>query len=154
MKGTAMFIESINRPVMALEDAHPAKRFLIAFIGCRNDCVGYEIGYEGTPPIDQEWRSASEGKVWTFSEFAYKALSFDIELDGLLKNSNYLTESETVAVNLLPRYRTLMSECAEAAKQDGNNEVVEMTDQVKQMLNLWDAYLDFRKEIVAKADDR
>jgi hypothetical protein len=149
-----MYIESINRPVMALDDAHPAKRFLVAFIGCRNDCVGYEIGYDGAPPIDQEWWSASEGKVWTFSEFAYKALSFDIELDGLLKDSHFLTESETVAANQLPRYRTLMNECAEAAGQEGNSEVVEMTDQVKEMLNLWDAYLDFRKDMVAKGGDR
>jgi hypothetical protein len=148
------YIESSNRPIMALDNAHPAKRFLTAFIACKNDCVGYEIGYEGADPIDQEWWSASEGKNWTFSEFAYKALSFTIELDGLLNNADFLTESETVAARQLPRYRTLMNECAEAAQREGNSEIVEMTDQVKEMLNLWDAYLDFRKGMVAKGGDR
>ena len=147
-----MHIESMNRPVLALDDAHPAKRFLSAFIDCRKDCVGYELGFDGQEPIDQEWWCASGGKVWRFSEFAYKILSFDIELDGVLTNAPCLTESETAAARQLPLYRCLMDECAHAALRDGNNEIAEMTRQVQEMLNLWEEYLSFRKEMISRGN--
>jgi len=148
-----MHIESMNRPVLALDDVHPAKRFLSAFIDCRVNCVGRHHGLGGQVPIDQAWISASDGKVWKFSEFAYKALSFDIELDGFLTKACYLTESETFAAQQMPLLRSMMNECGEAARHSGNKEIVELTDQVLEMLGLWEQYLNFRKDMISHTHD-
>ena len=144
-----MHIENMNRPVLKLDDSHPAKRFLTAFIDCRMDCVGRHHDWTGEKPIEQEWRSATDGKVWTFSGFAYRALSFDIELDGFLQNAPSLTESETCAARQIPLLRTLMEECAQAAQQNENHDILELTDQVMIMLSLWEQYLNFRKEMIS-----
>ena len=45
----------------------------------------------------------------------------------------------------------MTNECAQAARQDGNGEILELTDEVLQMLNLWDEYLNFRKQAVSQA---
>jgi hypothetical protein len=144
-------IRSVNRAVLALDDAHPAKKFLTAFMDCRSDCVGRELG-QFEEPVDQAWTSMTDGKSWTFSGFAYSILSFDIELDGFLERAPSLTGSEIDATEQLPRYRSLMHECALAARQNGNTEVVDMTDQVLEMLDLWKAYLDFRRRATAQTD--
>lgn len=146
-----MYIEEMNQPVMKLDDSHPAKKFLNAFIACRLDCVGQELGLDGQRPIDQSWRSATDGKAWTFSAFGYSILSFDIELDGFLTIAPILTESETAAARDIPWFRALMYECAAAAQQDANQEILELTDQVLIMLSLWEDYLEFRREMVSRA---
>ena len=148
-----MHIKRLNRPVFKLDDAHPAKRFLSAFMECRSDCVGRELDPPGQVPIDQEWKSASDGRVWTFSAFAYGVLSFDIELDGYLTNAPSLTESEKLDREHLPLHRSLMSECADVARQSGNREILELTDQVLEMLGLWEEYLTYRQEMVSKTRD-
>jgi hypothetical protein len=144
-----MHIERLNRPVFELDDAHPAKRFLSAFIACRTNCVGRELAPPGQSPIDQEWTSASDGRDWTFSAFAYGYLSFDIELDGLITGAQQLTESERWALGNLPRFQILMGECARAAKQRGNADCLELVDEVVAMLKLWDEYLQYRKRTIA-----
>ncbi len=148
----AMYIEEMNRPVLAMDDAHPAKKFLEAFIDCRLDCCGRELDLGGQKPIDQQWSSLTDGRTWTFSGFAYAFLAFDIELDGFLQSAPYLTPSETDAAQHLPLLRLMMHECAQAARQSGNSEILELTDQVLQMFNLWDEYISFRKEMISRAD--
>jgi hypothetical protein len=148
-----LHIERLNRPVLALDDAHPAKRFLTEFIECRANCVGRELGSDEDMPIDQAWTSSLDSKVWTFSSFAYRILAFDIELDGFLESAPYLTASETGAARELPIYRSLMHECAEAARQSDNSEILELTDHVLEMLGLWDQYLSFRKDMISRAHD-
>jgi len=146
-----MRTEELNEPIFDLDDSHPAKRFLDAFIECKSDCVGRQYDFEGQSPIEQRWRSASDGRPWTFSGFAYGYLSRDIVLDGFLDNIPYLTESETADAEQLPAMRTLMNECADAARQSGNSEILELTDQVLQMLDLWQQYLSFRKGMISNA---
>lgn len=97
-----MRIEDLNRPVLALDDAHPAKRFLIAFIECLENCVGQELGLGEDPPIDQQWTSAVDGRTWKFSGFAYMFLAFDIALDGFLTDARHLTASEIVQPRSCP----------------------------------------------------
>ncbi len=145
-----MDIERLNQRVFELDDAHPAKRFLCAFIECRSECVGRELDPPGQVPIDQEWKSASDGRLWTFSAFAYGALSFDIELDGFITTAPDWTESEEWALEQLPRFHSLMDECACAAKQCGNTDCLELVDEVVRMLNLWDEYLSYRKEMISR----
>jgi hypothetical protein len=143
------YIERRNRPVLALDDVHPAKRFLCAFIECRWNCVGRALGqYEA--PIDQEWTSTTDGQRWTFSGFAYRILSFDIELDGFIQSAPYLTASEQEAEEQLPNMHLLMNECAQAARQSGNSDVIEPADQVLEMISLWEQYLSFRKEMISR----
>jgi hypothetical protein len=144
-----MRIESMNRPVLDLDDTHPAKKFLNAFMDCLADCAGRELGLDGETPIDQEWRSATDGRVWTFSGFVYAFLCFDILLDGFLESSPSLTESEKFAAQEIPRLRSMMEECAQAAQRDGNRDILELTDQVMTMLSLWEQYLSFRQGMVS-----
>lgn len=146
-----MYIEELNRPVMKLDDAHPAKKFLNAFIECRSDCVGRHHDWTEQTPIEQEWTSAADGRRWTFSGFAYSFISFDIVLDGFNENARELTASELAAIDEVPRLRALMHECAAAAKHDGNTEILELTDQVLSMFGLWDHYVEFRKEWIARS---
>jgi len=143
------YLKSINQPVLALDDLHPAKKFLHAFIECRWNCVGRELG-QFEAPIDQEWKSASDGRVWTFSAFAYGVLSFDIELDGYLTSAPFPTESERWDLQNLPLHRSLMHECAQAARQSGNKDIIELTDEVLEMLSLWEGYLEFRRNTISR----
>jgi hypothetical protein len=148
-----MRVESKNRAVLTLDDSHPAKQFVEAFIDCRMTCAGRELDLGGRVPIDQMWTSASDGRVWTFSGFIYSFICFDIELDGFLQSVPYLTPSEIAAVREIPRLRSMMNECAEAARQSGNGNILELTDQVLEMLSLWEQYLTFRKEMILHAHD-
>jgi hypothetical protein len=143
------YIRRKNRRVLKLPGPHPAKTFLSAFIECRFNCVGKELGLGGAPPIDQAWQSAVDGKLWKFSAFAYGYLSFDIVLDGYLKKSSRLTESEHFDEQSIGIQRILMHECAAAAAFDGNREIIKLTEQVLNMLELWERYLEYRKEVVA-----
>ena len=108
--------------------------------------AGLEIPYPGRAAIDQEWVSASDGRRWTFSGFIYSYICFDIGLDGFLQDAPRLTPSEIVALDELPRFRTMMHECADAARRDGNDDILELTDQVLEMLGLWEDYLKFREK--------
>jgi hypothetical protein len=146
-------IERANCPILELDDGHPAKRFLSAFMECRMNCSERELEIGGQTPIDQAWQSAIDGRVWTFSGFIYTIICFDIVLDGFPENSPYLTESEVCAADQLPKLRLMMEECAAAARQCSNDEIIEMTHQVQEMLNLWEEHLNFRKETIARARD-
>lgn len=143
--------EGLNPRVLALDDSHPAKRFLSAFIECRNNCVGLELDPEA--PIDQKWESSTDGHVWTFSGFAYAFLSLDIALDDFHHTTPCPTESSTDWPWNLPRFRSLIHECANAARQSGNNEILELTDQVLEMVGLWEEYLKFRRDMISRADE-
>jgi hypothetical protein len=137
--------EDLNEPIFDLDDDHPAKKFLEAFIDCLDNCVGRHHEFGGQKPIDQGWTSATDHRAWTFSSFAYAFLSYDIELDGCLQNAPFPTGSEIWAMERMPLLRSMMHECANAARHDGNVEILELTDEVLQMLRLWEEYLDFRR---------
>jgi|SRR5580704_8759093 hypothetical protein len=143
--------EQMNRRVLALDDTHPAKRFLTAFMDCTANCAGREVALDGETPIDQAWISDSDRRPWTFSGLMYAFLCFDIELDGFLTNAPQLTASEISGREQMPRLRSMMAECAQAARQSGNSEILELTDQVQQMLNLWEQYISFREGMIARA---
>ena len=143
-----MRIEDLNRPVLGLDDSHPARKFLEAFIDCRSNCVGRELGQDGEQPIDQEWISSTDGRKWTFSGFAYAFLALDFELES----APFLV-AETGVARDLPMLRLMMDECAQAARQNGNHEIVELTNQVQHMFNLWDEHVSFRKATSTHAAD-
>ena len=140
--------EDLNPCVLALDHSHPAKRFLSAFVECRDNCVGLEIGPD--EPIDQEWESLTEGRDWTFSGFAYTFLSLDLLLDDFHQRVPCPNEANLNWPWNLPRVRSLMKECAAAARQNGNDEILEATDEVLKMFNLWDDYLKFRQDMISR----
>jgi hypothetical protein len=146
-----MRIEDLNRRVLELDDSHPARRFLEAFIDCQSDCLGRELGFDGQTPVDQEWTSATDGRKWTFSGFAYAFLALDFELESFLESAPFLV-AETGAARDVPMLRLMIGECAQAARQDGNSEIIELTNQVQQMFDLWDEYVGFRKEMIARGN--
>ena len=141
--------EDLNPCVLALDNSHPAKQFLLAFIECRDDCVGLELGPD--EPIDQEWKSLTDDRVWTFSGFAYEFLSLDLLFDDFHQRVPCPNEANFNWPWNLPRVKSLMNECAEAARQSGNTEILELTDQVLEMLSLWEQYLSYRKDMISQA---
>jgi hypothetical protein len=144
-------IERRNARVLALDDSNPAKRFLCAFLDCRENCAGRELDLGGQVPIDQAWASGTDGRVWKFSDFVYTFLCYTIELDGILTDALSLTASETAARNQIPKLHTMMAECAQAARESGNNEILKLTDQVRQMLDLWEQYIAHREQTTSRA---
>lgn len=144
--------ESLNPRVMALDDSHAAKRFLSAFIECRSNCVGLEL--EPGEHVDQEWQSLTDGRLWTFSGFAYAFLSLDIALDDFHQRALSPTDANATWPWDLPRVRSLIHECAQAARQSGNSVVLERVSEVLRMLSLWEEYLKSRQDTMLQADDR
>ena len=136
-----MHIYRLNQPIFDFSPEHPARRFLEAFIACRQNCVGKEL--EGT---DQQWFSKTENRLRTFSSFVYEWLSFDIELDGWLRRGEGLTASEQQSLEAMPYIETLTRECREAAVAEGHITVTDMCDQLLDMLQLWKACIAFRLE--------
>jgi hypothetical protein len=141
-----MRIHQINRPLFDLPQTHPARRFLEAFIACRSNCVGREIAYRGREheAIDQTWTSATDNRLWRFSGFAYMYISFTVELDGWLTNSPTPTQYENSTLKELPRLRTLMEECREACVVANNDAVLVLTNQVIDLLDLWEECIRVR----------
>lgn len=134
-----MHVFKLNKPILEFPADHPARRFLEAFVECRKTCVGREI--DG---VDQQWFSQAERRARRFSSFAYEWLSFDVELDGWLKNAAARTESEAAALEAIPRMERLVAECKSAAAVDNNSQVVALCDQVLLMARLWAECIHFR----------
>lgn len=149
-----MHVVRLNRPLFNLPQSHPAHRFLLAFIKCRKECVGRERDTRNAkqPPADQQWYSETDARFWTFSEFAYTALAFDVELDGWLEEAPTLTKTEKETLKHLPYLRALMEECQAAAHQDDNSPVLEMVSTVLEMLELWQVCIEARAKKCAGRD--
>jgi hypothetical protein len=149
---TDKHIRRMNRKVLAFPDWHPAKMFLLAFLQCRRDCIGQHHSFDGQSPIDQAWISSADGKQWLFSEFAYMFLAFDVELDGFENDAPKLTDSEIAILEQLPYLRLLMRDCTEAAKREGNKEILKMNKQVLEMLGLWEDCIRFRESVIKQSN--
>jgi hypothetical protein len=135
-----MRMKKINREILAWPERHPARQFLEAFMACRRDCVGREIDFKDPSrvPIDQRWLSPTDGKLWTFSSFAYQFLSFTLVLDGWLSSASAMTDTERMQLHQIPVLRRLMHECEASALKDGNHGIVELVRRVLNLLDLWE----------------
>jgi hypothetical protein len=139
-----MHIRRLNQEALGLTENHPARRFLEAFIACRQDCVGKELPPPIGAGIDQRWYSPSDARDRTFSELMYAFVSFDIVLDGWRSAAAGLTDLERASERRFRRLRQLLVECDAAARTEGNLRIVEMVRQTFGMLDQWDAYLSAR----------
>ena len=140
-----MHVRTINEPLLKLPVEHPARRFLESFIECRERCVGLELPPPVGIGVDQLWHSQIEGKSCTYSSFAYSYLAFDIELDGWLTNASHQTEAENAMLSAIPQIHSLAWECRDAAMADRNQPIVEATENVLEMLQLWKECLESRE---------
>lgn len=134
-------IHSKNNPLASLPDSHPAKRLIIAHAECRRDCVGREISWRGREAVDQDWDSEITGRHMTFSGFMYQHLSFDLVLELWLER---VSDCEKMGREYLPRLRGLLNECERAATIDHNHKIIDMVNQVRGYLNLWDEVITTR----------
>ena len=132
-------IHPANLPLLrSLPRGHPALEVLEVFATCRQQCVGRELTLDGAEPIDQQWFSTIENKLWRFSDFAYKYLSFDLILDGWLIASTAPTESEKGFLATMPKLRGLLSECHAAAIDDKNTDVVLLVEVAEHFFNVYE----------------
>jgi hypothetical protein len=130
-----------NDPLAALPDSHPAKRLIIAHAECRRDCAGRDIPWPGRECVDQEWDSEIAGRHMTFSGFMYEHLCFDLVLESWLERPS---DRERMVRDRLPRLRGLLDECQRAATADQNHKLIEMVNQVRGYLDLWDEAINCR----------
>jgi hypothetical protein len=146
----------VNKPLFDLPESHPAKRFLCAFVACLDECVGREIPYRGKEDLaaDEDWFSLHDGRVWSFSSFAYIYLAFTVELDGWLTGAATATRDEIGTMTRLPYLRTLMRECKDACVADRNEAVLAMVEQVENLIDLWEACIKERWQVIGFRNNR
>lgn len=131
-------IQKINAVIFKHPADHPARMFLEQFIRCNEVCVGREVGETNLEPIDQSWLSKSESKQMRFSDIAYSHISFTIELDGWIHQPSQLTDSEKIWLESIPKLKTWMYECKEAATGSKNSKMLPLIDEIEKLLVLWE----------------
>ena len=140
-----MHVQRLNAPLFGLGEAHPARRFLEAFIECRRACVGHE--FEG---IEQRWWSTLDQRELHFSSYVYQRIAFDVVLDGWLTDLPELTCEEQEVLNSLPAEILRVQECQAAARSAGNSVVIALAQQILDMYKLWVSAIEFRLQELQK----
>jgi hypothetical protein len=137
-RGWRSLIHRKNDPLSELPDSHPAKLLLFAHGQCRRDCIGREIEYRGHEheAFDQEWQSQHFGRRFQFSNFAYAFISYDLILEEWLSHPLEVTENEKWMVARIQCLGSLLDECEEAAKHDGNTRILVAISQIRKLNEL------------------
>jgi hypothetical protein len=135
-----------NAPVLAFSEEHPARAALEARLECQRECAGREISApsQQIASVDQEWRSAVDGRVWRFSSLVYTFVCFDLVLSEWIEHPPRLTETEEAALVKLPETRLLLDECEAAAQGVANNPVLQMIPKVRRFFLLWEQAIRLR----------
>lgn len=79
----------------------------------------------------------------TFSGFVYEHLCFDLVLEPWPEQ---ISGCEKTVRDRLPRLRGLLDECERAATADKNHKLIDMVNQVRAYLDLWDEVVKMRLE--------
>lgn len=139
-----------NYPLYKLPANHPAIRALQVHAEARDMCVGKEIDWinkTSLKPIEQEWFSRTDQKVWRFSSLAYIYLSYDLELHGWLTSSPLPLEIEQqFLLEEAPKLRILLSECEAAAQADGNDAILPLIAKAREFADAYEHAILFRFE--------
>lgn len=127
-----------NRPLITLPKDHPAHAALIAHLACCRECVGREIPWPGheAEAIDQQWHSTADGRVWSFSGFAYAFLSFDLVLDEWLEPELPFDAKPTLAH--IKKLVSMLDECEIVCRQDENTGLLNLIPIVRRFLACWE----------------
>jgi hypothetical protein len=141
-------IHPLNSPIRTTHGRdHPAVRALERHAAARDACVCREIEWPrlGNRAIEQEWFSAIDQRVWSFSGFAYTFISFDLVLSEWLPGAQAgLDPFEEDFLHELPRLRTLLDECESAAKASANDRVLPLISKAREFLDA------FEQSIIAR----
>src|ERR1041384_7663739 len=115
-------VDRINRPILdAFPGDHPAVRALRIHVEARRVCTGREIAWPNQEhlAIEQTWISQTDGQRWTFSQFAYSYIAFDLVIGGWLPEPDgKIQPFEAEFLKELSRLRQLLDECDEAAQSE------------------------------------
>lgn len=130
--------DSLNREIFSFPAEHPARRFLDAFSSFRRAYIGFELDQQGQAARDQCWTSELDRKEWRLSQFLYRFLSFDVELDGWVKGTDHYTDSEASLLEHLPAMRLLLNECRVSAQRDRNTVAIDVVEETERILGLWE----------------
>jgi hypothetical protein len=147
-----MRVRQLNNRIFSWDPSHPARVFLERFIDCHAQCVGIEgrlLKADGAP-LDQVWKSSLDGRTWSFSQFSYSCLAFDVVLDGWLNDLPTLTEGEKADMVGIAKMQTLMAECISQAERDRNDAIVPFVKQVVEVLNAWETCIVARQKSIAE----
>lgn len=136
-------VDRLSRRILgAFPDDHPAVRALRIHVEARRVCVGREIEYpdEEHLPIEQTWISQTDGRRWTFSQFAYSYIAFDLVIGGWLPEPDgKIQPFEAEFLKELSRLRQLLDECDEAAQADKNDRVAPLIVKAREFFDAYEA---------------
>lgn len=139
-----------NYPILKLSEEHPARRALQVHAEACDMCVGKEIAWADKPwikPIEQEWYSETDQKVWWFSSLAYMYLSYELEMHGWL---NLSPEPLGIELKFLfeeaPKLRVLLSECEAASRAEGNDRILPLIEKTREFVDAYEEAILFRFE--------
>ena len=111
----------MNRRILDLDDAPP---FLRAFIEPGGLCrVGVRPGRRAARRA--AWTSATDGRRWTFSAFAYIFLSLDFELDEFITGVPFLVRTGQGAIPRSATAPAIDDRVPLGRAQSGNDEILE-----------------------------
>jgi len=129
---------------------HPAVRALQVHAETCDICVGKEIDWPhlGVVGIDQTWFSDVEFRDMRFSSFAYQYISYDLFLDGWVESAPEATEAELGFLEDMPKMRTLLDECEQAALDAQNGGILPLVKTAKEFIDAMECAILFRFKTV------
>lgn len=125
---------------------HPAVRALQVHAEASDTCVGKEIDWPKLDivGVDQAWLSDAYSKDWRFSDFAYQFISYDLVLDGWIESAPEATEAELGFMEEVPKMRTLLNECENASREEGNASIYPLIAKAQEFINAMEAAILLR----------
>jgi hypothetical protein len=129
-----------NNPLAKLPDDHPAKRVLIARAICQRDCTLRELaGADGAGAVVQAWYSPTLNRECTFAEFIYEHACQELILTEWLERPPVMTSDERENLAEIPRLKSLLQECREAATAENNTAILELLPKAEDFVTAWEA---------------
>ena len=141
----SMRIHLDNKPILALPDNHPAKRFLLNHAEFCSQWIGFEISYPDKEEFpDLVWHSKSQNKSVCLSDILYKYISFTPVLSDWVLNPKTQTESEKTYLVTIAVISTLINEaqsCCPGQIQPFHNSLIR---SLLRLLNNWESSITAR----------
>jgi hypothetical protein len=125
---------------------HPAVRTLQVHAEASDLCVGKEINWPhlNIIGIDQKWFSDVDFREWRFSDFAYQFISYDLVLDGWIESALEATEAELGFIEIIPKMRTLLDECEQAACEEKNSAILPLVAKAREFIDAFEGAIRYR----------
>jgi hypothetical protein len=144
-------IHPVNYSLLrTLPEDHPAVRALQMHAEARDVCVGKEIDWPhlGIVGIDQAWFSDLAFREQRFSSFAYEYISYDLFLDGWVESAPEATEAELGFLEDVPKKRTLLDECEQAALAEQNAAILPLIAKAREFVDALEKAILYRFKLL------